>query len=79
MIPDRLFTLREEGDSVAILDQTLLPHQHATRHLNSLADAAHAIRAMLVRGAPLIGVTAAYGVAFLADREQAVGNHDGQL
>ena len=63
MIPDRLFTLREEGDSVAILDQTLLPHQHATRHLNSLADAAHAIRAMLVRGAPLIGVTAAYGIA----------------
>jgi len=63
MIPDRLFTLREEGDSVAILDQTLLPHQHATRHLNSLADAAHAIRAMLVRAAPLIGVTAAYGIA----------------
>ncbi len=63
MMPDRLFTIREEGDSVAILDQTLLPHQHATRHLNSLADAAHAIRAMLVRGAPLIGVTAAYGVA----------------
>jgi methylthioribose-1-phosphate isomerase len=63
MISDRLFTIREEGDSVLILDQTLLPHQVATRHLNSLADAAHAIRAMLVRGAPLIGVTAAYGVA----------------
>ena len=63
MISDRLFTIREEGDSVLILDQTLLPHQHATRHLRSLADAAHAIRAMLVRGAPLIGVTAAYGVA----------------
>ncbi len=63
MASDRLFTIREEGDSVLILDQTLLPHQHAARHLNSLADAAHAIRAMLVRGAPLIGVTAAYGVA----------------
>jgi methylthioribose-1-phosphate isomerase len=63
MISDRLFTIREEGDSVLILDQTLLPHQYATRHLRSLADAAHAIRAMLVRGAPLIGVTAAYGVA----------------
>ena len=63
MISDRLFTIREEGDSVLILDQTLLPHQVATRHLRSLADAAHAIRAMLVRGAPLIGVTAAYGVA----------------
>lgn len=63
MISDRLFTIREEGDCVLILDQTLLPHQVATRHLHSLADAAHAIRAMLVRGAPLIGVTAAYGVA----------------
>ncbi|MBV6476658.1 MAG: Methylthioribose-1-phosphate isomerase [Rhodocyclaceae bacterium] len=63
MISDRLFTIREEGDAVAILDQSLLPHQVATRHLNTLADAAHAIRAMLVRGAPLIGVTAAYGVA----------------
>ena len=70
MISDRLFTIREEGGSVLILDQTLLPHQYATRHLNSLADAAHAIRAMLVRGAPLIGVTAAYGVA-LAMKEGA--------
>jgi methylthioribose-1-phosphate isomerase len=63
MLTDRLFTIREEGDSVLILDQTLLPYQYATRHLRSLADAAHAIRAMLVRGAPLIGVAAAYGVA----------------
>ncbi|MBP9655399.1 MAG: hypothetical protein KBE19_13515, partial [Rhodocyclaceae bacterium] len=42
MISDRLFTIREEGDAVLILDQTLLPHRHATRHLNTLADAAHA-------------------------------------
>jgi methylthioribose-1-phosphate isomerase len=70
MISDRLFTIREEGDSVVILDQSLLPHQYLTRHLKSLADAAHAIRAMLVRGAPLIGVTAAYGVA-LALKEGA--------
>ncbi len=70
MISDRLFTIREEGDSLLILDQTLLPHQYATRHLNALADAAHAIRAMQVRGAPLIGITAAYGVA-LALKEGA--------
>jgi methylthioribose-1-phosphate isomerase len=70
MISERLFTIREEGDAVVVLDQTLLPHRVATRHLNSLADAAHAIRAMLVRGAPLIGVTAAYGVA-LALKEGA--------
>lgn len=70
MISDRLFTIREEGHSVLILDQALLPHQYSTRHLNALADAAHAIRAMQVRGAPLIGVTAAYGVA-LALKEGA--------
>ncbi|MBM3391128.1 MAG: S-methyl-5-thioribose-1-phosphate isomerase [Betaproteobacteria bacterium] len=70
MVSDRLFTIREEGDAVVILDQSLLPHQYVTRHLKSLADAAHAIRAMLVRGAPLIGVAAAYGVA-LALKEGA--------
>ena len=63
MMSDRLCTIREERDTVVILDQSLLPHQVVMRHLNSLADAAHAIRAMLVRGAPLIGVTAAYGIA----------------
>ncbi|MBE7422745.1 MAG: S-methyl-5-thioribose-1-phosphate isomerase [Zoogloeaceae bacterium] len=70
MFSERLFTIREEGDAVVVLDQTQLPHRHATRHLNALADAAHAIRAMLVRGAPLIGVTAAYGIA-LALKEGA--------
>ncbi len=53
----------EDGGVVAIIDQTRLPHDFAVVHLTSLEDAAHAIRAMLVRGAPLIGATAAYGVA----------------
>jgi methylthioribose-1-phosphate isomerase len=53
----------EDGGAVAIIDQTRLPHDFAVVHLTSLEDAAHAIRAMLVRGAPLIGATAAYGVA----------------
>jgi methylthioribose-1-phosphate isomerase len=48
---------------VLILDQTRLPHDAVMLRLASLADAAHAIRVMQVRGAPLIGVTAAYGVA----------------
>ena len=48
---------------IEIIDQTALPHAFRTLRLNTLADAAHAIRAMQVRGAPLIGVTAAYGVA----------------
>ena len=52
-----------DGRSVEIIDQTKLPHDFAVARLTSLDEAAHAIRAMLVRGAPLIGATAAYGVA----------------
>jgi len=52
-----------DGASVEILDQTRLPHEVAVVRLASLEDAAHAIRTMQVRGAPLIGVTAAYGLA----------------
>ncbi|PWC36459.1 S-methyl-5-thioribose-1-phosphate isomerase [Azospirillum sp. TSO35-2] len=53
----------EDGRAVAIIDQTRLPHDFAVVRLTTLEDAAHAIRAMLVRGAPLIGAAAAYGVA----------------
>ena len=49
--------------AVEIIDQTALPHDYRTIRLFTLDDAAHAIRSMQVRGAPLIGVTAAYGVA----------------
>jgi methylthioribose-1-phosphate isomerase len=59
------------GDSrVGIIDQTKLPHAFETQELASMEDAAHAIRAMIVRGAPLIGATAAYGIA-LAMRADA--------
>jgi methylthioribose-1-phosphate isomerase len=51
-----------DGVSVEIIDQTKLPHEFTTARLSSLDEAAHAIRAMLVRGAPLIGATAAYGL-----------------
>lgn len=64
-------TIRPLKDGrVEIIDQTRLPHRFETTTLARLEDAAHAIRAMMVRGAPLIGVTAAYGVA-LAMREDA--------
>jgi methylthioribose-1-phosphate isomerase len=49
--------------AVRIIDQTRLPHELVTVELKTLDDAAHAIKAMLVRGAPLIGAAAAYGVA----------------
>jgi len=51
-----------DGWSVEIIDQTKLPFSFKTARLATLGDAAHAIRTMQVRGAPLIGATAAYGV-----------------
>jgi methylthioribose-1-phosphate isomerase len=53
---------------VRVIDQSRLPFEFAVVDLVTVGDAAHAIRSMIVRGAPLIGVTAAYGMA-LAARE----------
>jgi methylthioribose-1-phosphate isomerase len=55
-----------DGRRVEIIDQTRLPHRLETRTLATLADAATAISDMWVRGAPLIGVTGAYGLALAA-------------
>jgi methylthioribose-1-phosphate isomerase len=60
---------RHVGD-VTVIDQTRLPHRFETAVLHTLEDAARAIETMVVRGAPLIGATAAYGMA-LAMREGA--------
>lgn len=60
--PYRTIWVGDDGRSVHIIDQTRLPHEFVTRTLNTVADAAEAIRNMRVRGAPLIGATAAYGV-----------------
>jgi len=59
--------------AVGIIDQTKLPHQFVTVRLESMVDAAAAISDMLVRGAPLIGATAAYGMvlAMRADASDA--------
>jgi methylthioribose-1-phosphate isomerase len=67
--PYRTIWLSDDGWTVEIIDQTRLPHRFEIVSLTSLEEAAHAIRAMLVRGAPLIGATAAYGMA-LAMREE---------
>ena len=56
--------------SVRVIDQSRLPFEFATVDLDTLDDAVHAIRTMVVRGAPLIGATAAYGMA-LALRSNA--------
>ena len=62
-VPFRTIWLAEDGEGVEIIDQTHLPHEFVTTRLTSMDEAAHAISAMLVRGAPLIGATAAYGIA----------------
>ena len=68
--PWRTIWLEQDGWSVGVIDQTRLPHRFATRRLATLADAADAIAGMVIRGAPLIGATAAYGMC-LALREDA--------
>ncbi|MBM3094638.1 S-methyl-5-thioribose-1-phosphate isomerase [Ensifer sp. T173] len=55
--------LNADGRSVDIIDQRWLPHEFRIVTLKTVADVAVAIRDMWVRGAPLIGVTAAYGIA----------------
>ncbi|MBL0372772.1 S-methyl-5-thioribose-1-phosphate isomerase [Rhizobium sp. KVB221] len=59
----RTIWLNEDGQSVDIIDQRWLPHEFRIVTLKTVADVATAIRDMWVRGAPLIGVTAAYGIA----------------
>ena len=60
--PMRSIWLEPDGWSVGVIDQTVLPHRFATARLVTLEEAAHAIRAMVIRGAPLIGAAAAYGI-----------------
>ena len=56
-------TIWYEDKIVKIIDQTKLPHQFVIKDLKSVKDAINAIKVMEVRGAPLIGGTAAYGIA----------------
>jgi methylthioribose-1-phosphate isomerase len=66
----RTIWLAADGWGVEIIDQTRLPHEFVVLTLRSSAEAETAIREMWVRGAPLIGAAAAYGMA-LAAREDA--------
>ena len=69
----RTIWLNADRWSVEIIDQTKLPHRFETVTLRTCEDAARAILTMQVRGAPLIGITAAYGLC-LALREDASGD-----
>ena len=55
-------TIWFEENVVKIIDQTKLPHQFIIKELKTVRDAVSAIKSMEVRGAPLIGATAAYGI-----------------
>ena len=68
--PYRTIWPTADNTAVEIIDQTKLPHIFTTLRLDTMRDAERAIREMQVRGAPLIGVTAAYGVA-LSMRDHA--------
>jgi len=61
--PYRTIWLGADGTTVQAIDQTLLPHAFVVRDFRTMEDAERAIRTMIVRGAPLIGATAAYGMA----------------
>ena len=56
-------TIWFENNVIKIIDQTKLPHQFIIKELKTVKDAINAIKVMEVRGAPLIGGTAAYGLA----------------
>ena len=69
----RTIWVAEDGATIEVIDQTRLPHEFEILRLATLEEAAQAIERMVVRGAPLIGATAAYGVglAMRADASDA--------
>ena len=66
-------TIWFENNIVKIIDQTKLPHKFIIKDLKTVNDAINAIKTMEVRGAPLIGATAAYGIvlALLEKKDQS--------
>lgn len=77
----RSIWLEPDGYTVSAIDQRRLPHHFVVAQLVSCSDAADAIQSMLVRGAPLIGATAAFGIALAmrADGSDASLNHAYQM
>lgn len=61
-----LSPLRWTGDAIALLDQRQLPHRREELLCHSVSEVADAIRAMVIRGAPAIGIAAAFGMALAA-------------
>ena len=75
MDPVTIAPVRWEGDHLVLLDQTQLPGNEVARKYTRWQDVAEAIRTLVVRGAPAIGVAAAFGVA-LAARQSGARSFD---
>jgi methylthioribose-1-phosphate isomerase len=71
--PDSPAPLRWDGERLHILDQTRLPHDEVVLTLTGAEDTADAIKRLAVRGAPLIGVAAAYGLAMEVSARPGLG------
>ena len=67
--------LDEDGQTVQVIDQRQLPHEFVVLDLTTVDDVIMAIQEMVVRGAPLIGVTAAYGVFIAALNAEGRSDH----
>jgi methylthioribose-1-phosphate isomerase len=66
--PEQIIRLEEDGPEVVLLDQRLLPHDVVEVRCGTAAEVADGIRNMAIRGAPAIGIAAAYGLALAALR-----------
>src|ERR1700679_2525405 len=64
----------DANGSIGVIDQRLLPHEFKTLTLRTMEECAEAIRNMTVRGAPLIGATAAYGICLMLREDPGDAN-----
>lgn len=71
-----MYTLKWQGDKLYLIDQTRLPLEHIDIECKSYLEVADAISSMKVRGAPAIGVTAAYGIVLGAMEYEGQGGED---
>jgi methylthioribose-1-phosphate isomerase len=77
--PDTIVRLEEDGPRVVLLDQRRLPDEEVDLVCETTADVAEAIRTLAVRGAPAIGVAAAYGMALTALRGDDLAEAEREL
>ena len=77
--PEAVVAMRWQGDRLSLLDQRALPTEEVWVELNDAVEVADAIRRMIVRGAPAIGISAAYGVVLAARAVQGQADWRGAL